>query len=169
MNSTDRVPCEMLRDEAGLDAPHEPSEPLEGLFVEPFRASERKPDAMQLNRVVSPYRVEMPQRRSAAEVVFGMNLEPRDAGPVCADRRVMREAQPDPRPRGDRAARVPVHRGNHGQERLPQEAWVLPPANFWQSPFGTSTNEAGSRSRVDWPTHECAPSPQSFLPRAATP
>src|ERR1043165_6397024 len=70
----------------------------------------------------------MPQRRSAAEVVFGMNLEPRDAGPVCADRRVMREAQPDPRPRGDRAARVPVHRGNHGQERLPQEAWVLPPA-----------------------------------------
>src|ERR1044072_7525671 len=47
MNSVDRVPRRMLRDEAGLDAPHEPSEPLEVLFVEPFRASERKPDAMQ--------------------------------------------------------------------------------------------------------------------------
>src|SRR5262249_55150748 len=47
MSPIDRVPCEMLRDEAGLDALHEPSEPLELVLVEPFRASERKSDAMQ--------------------------------------------------------------------------------------------------------------------------
>src|SRR5262245_30429261 len=40
MSPIDRVPCEMLGNKAWLDALHEPSEPLEVLFVEPFRASE---------------------------------------------------------------------------------------------------------------------------------
>src|SRR5262245_14636369 len=45
----------------------------------------------------------------------------------------------------------------------------LPPLIFSQVPAGTSTNEAGSASTVEWPAQVWLPALQSFLPALATP
>src|SRR5882672_7658766 len=141
----------MLGNEPGVDAPRQVSQSDEVPLVEPIGAAERKPDTVQRDRVVTPDRVQNHERLSAAHVVLGMHLEPGDRRLLLQQGAVMREPQADSRRRRD------------------HEVLVLPPANFWQSPFGTSTNESGSRSRVACPTQECWPSAQSFLPRAATP
>src|SRR2546425_7508409 len=106
---------------------------------------------MQRNRVIPADRVENHERLTAAHVVLGVHFEPRHRRPFLQHGAVMREPQADTRRCRD------------------HEALVLPPANFWQSPFGTSTNEYGSRSRVACPAQVCWPSAQSFLPPAATP
>src|SRR5712691_12103466 len=126
----------MLRNEPGVDALRQVSQPDEVPLVEPIGAAERKSDTMQRKRVVAPDRVEIHQRLTAAHVVLGVHFEPRHRRPFLEHGAVVREAQPDSRRRGD------------------HEAWVLPPAIFWQSPFGSRTKEALSRSCVAWPTQE---------------
>ena len=140
----------MLGHERGVDALGELAETPQVALVDPFGGSEGERHAVQRDRIVAPDRFQIRERLAAAHVVLGMHLEPGGGGTLVEHGAVMREAQP--------------HAG-----RCCDHVEVLPPASFWQSPFGTSTNDSGSRSRVDCPTQECAPSAQSFLPRAATP
>ncbi|SRR6266478_126975 len=77
------------------------------------------------------------------------------------------EAQPDPRPGGDRVVFRPA--GGPWRRTPDIHADVFPPWIFLQSPAGSSTNDFGSRACVAWPAQECAPSAQSFLPTALMP
>ncbi len=136
VRAADRAPGKMLGYEPRADALRQVSQPREVPLVEPVGAAERQPHAVERNRIVAPDRVENHERLSAAHVVLGVHFEPRHRRPFLQHGAVVREAQPDSRRRGD------------------HDAWVLPPAIFWQSPFGSRTKEALSRSCVAWPTQE---------------
>src|SRR5712664_1819885 len=122
MRSVDGVPGERLGYEARLDSLHEGSDAAQMAFVEPFGAAEREADAMQRERIIATDGVEICERRSTAKVILGMHLEPGDARLFLQHGPVVLKAQPDPRVRGNRAARLTVHRVNHGQEAR-QDAW----------------------------------------------
>ena len=125
---------------------------------------------MQRNRVIAADRLEIRKRRPAAQVVFGMDLQPRDTRPLVEDGVVVREAQPDPRLSRDRAA-LRGDRGDPGGQSPPrdQAGFRLPPAILPQSPAGSITKDFASRACVDWPAQECAPSAQSFFETALMP
>src|SRR6516165_5328158 len=138
--------------------------------VEPLGAAERKAHAVQGNRVIAADRLEISQWRSAAEIIFGMDLQPRDRRPLAEHGLVMRETQSDPRLPRDRAARRADRGGPSGQSPPRDQAdFRLPPAILPQSPAGSITKDFGSRACVDWPAQECAPSAQSFLAAALIP
>src|SRR5262252_1481082 len=135
--------------------------------VEPLGAAEREAHAVQCNRVIAADRLEISKRCPAAEIVFGMGLQPRDKWPLVEDGLVMRETQPDPRLPRDRAA---LHGDRGGPSGQPpphtQAGFRLPPAILPQSPAGSITKDFRSRACVAWPAQECAPSAQSFLATA---
>ena len=72
--------------------------------IDLLRAAERQADAVKRKRIVPADRLEVAQRRSATQVVLGVDLEPRYCGTCVDDRLVMRKAQPDPGHCGNRAA-----------------------------------------------------------------
>src|SRR5260370_16490625 len=103
--------------------------------IEPLGAAERKADAVQRNRVIAADRLEISERRPAAQVVFGVNFEPSDSRPLLQDGLMMRERQPDPRLPRDRAALRADRGGPSGQ--LPprdQAGFRGPPPHLPQSP-----------------------------------
>src|SRR6516165_6236458 len=138
--------------------------------VEPLGAAERQADPVQRNRVIAADRLEISKWRPAAQIVFGMDLEPRDGRPLVEDGLVVRETQPDPRLPRNRAA-LRVDRGGPSGQSPPRDQadLRLPPAILPQSPPGSRTNDFGSRACVAWPAQECAPSAQSFFEAALIP
>src|SRR6516225_5086167 len=105
----------MLRDERRRNALDGAVDPIEMAEIEPLGAAERKADAVQRNRVIAADRLEISQRRPAAQVVFGMDLQPRDTRPLVEDGLVVRETQPDPRLPRDRASLRSDPGGSSGQ------------------------------------------------------
>src|SRR5215472_7440245 len=151
----------MLRDERRRDALDRAADSVEMAEVEPLGAAERQADAVQRNRVIAADRLEKSQRRSAAQVVFGMDLQPPDRWLLVEDGLMVREAQPDPRLPRDRAARRADPGGASAQSPPRDQVDLrLPPAILPQSPPGSRTNDFGSRACVAWPAQECAPSAQ---------
>src|SRR6516162_5083076 len=138
--------------------------------IEPLGAAERQAHAVQRNRVIAADRLEVRERCPAAQIVFGMDLQPRDTRPLVEHGLVMRETQPDPRLPRDRAARR-ADRGGPGGQSPPRDQadFRLPPAILPQSPTGSITKDFGSRACVAWPAQECAPSAQSFFETALMP
>src|SRR5712692_7271081 len=166
----DDAPRQMLGNESRLEPLDRAPQALQVRRIEPLRAAERQADAVQRKRIVPADRLEVAQRRSAAHVVLGVNLEPRHRGTRVGDRLVMRKAQPDPCLRGDRDASESRHDGRRIQ--LPARAQLacsLPPWILAQSPAGSSTKDWGSRAFVAWPAQEWAPSAQSFFAAALMP
>src|SRR5215831_14948084 len=160
----------MLRDERRRDPLDGAADPVEMVEVEPLRAAEREAHAVQRNRVIAADRLEISQRRPAAQVVFGMDLQPRDRWPLVEDGLVVRETQPDPRLPRDRAALRSDRSGASGQSPPRDQAgFRLPPAILPQSPAGSITKDFRSRACVAWPAQECAPSAQSFFETALIP
>src|SRR6516225_6095625 len=139
----------MLRDERRRNALDGAADPVEMAEIEPLGAAERKADAVQRNRVIAADRLEISERRPPTEVVFGMDLEPRDRRPLVEDGLVVQEAQPDPRLRRDRAA-LRADRGGASAQSPPRDQvdLRLPPAILPQSPVGSITKDFGSRAWV---------------------
>src|SRR6516164_2238536 len=160
----------MLRDECRRDPLDGAADPVEMAEVEPLGAAEREPHAVQRNRVIAADRLEVRERRPATQIVFGMDLKPRDRWPLVEDGLLVREAQPDPRLPRDRAA-LRADRGGASAQSPPrdQAGFRLPPEILPQSPAGNSTKDFRSCACVDWPAQECAPSAQSFFETALIP
>ena len=97
------APGDVLRHQGGLDAFGDLADAFEMCGIEPLRAAEREPDAVERNRMVAADGFETADRRAAAHVVLGMHLHPRDVGATLQYRLVMLEAQPYPGLRWDRA------------------------------------------------------------------
>ncbi len=91
-------------DQTGLEAFNDAPDTLEMCNVEIVRTVQRQADAVQRQRIVVADGVKTGEPRPATHVVLGVNFQPRHRGARIDDRLMMREAQPDPRHRGDRAA-----------------------------------------------------------------
>src|SRR6516162_1539300 len=109
----------MLRDERRRDPLYRAADPVEMAEIEPLSAAEREADAVQGNRVIAADRLEISGRRPAAQIVFGMDLQPPDRRPLVEHGLVVREAQPDPRLPRDRAALRTDRVGARGQSPRP--------------------------------------------------
>src|SRR6516225_518661 len=109
----------MLRHERRRNALDGAVDPIEMAEIEPLGAAERKADAVQRNRVIAADRLEISERRPAAQIVFGMDLEPRHTRPLVEDGLVVWETQPDPHLPRDRAALLADRGGLSGQAPPP--------------------------------------------------
>src|SRR6516165_9114753 len=143
------APREMLRDERRRDALDGAADPVEMAEIEPLGAAQRQADAVQRNRVIAADRLEISERRPAAQIVFGMDLQPRHTRLLVEDGLVVWETQPDPRLPRDRAA-LRADRGGPGRQLPPrdQAGLRLPPAILPQSPAGNITKDFRSRAWV---------------------
>ena len=139
-------------------------------MVDPPGATERQPYPVAGQGVIAPDVFEIGERAAAREIILGMDLEPANRGMCIQDRLMVREAQPDPRSRRDRATLrtafggVVQHAPAHRQIGFGLPPWILP-----QSPAGKRTKDLPSRGAVAWPAQECAPSAQSFFATALMP
>src|SRR5690348_14791286 len=139
----------MLGDESRRETLDGVADAREMSSVETLDAAQRQADAVAGDRVVAANGVEPCGRRAAAEIVLGVNLEPGDAGSRLSDGPVMRKAQADPRPSGDRTVFRRYGGGTRGHPPpRAQPACRVPPAILPQSPPGSSTNDLGSRACV---------------------
>ena len=96
MPAVDASPAQVLRDKSGLDAGREPLELCQVTRVERVGGAERKPDAVQRDRIVGADRFERGKRGPAVdEVVLAVHLEPADRRPIATHLRHVRRPQAD--------------------------------------------------------------------------
>jgi hypothetical protein len=92
----DAAPAQVLRNESWLDARREPLQLCHVAGIERVGGAERKPDAVQRDRIVGADRFERGKRGPAVdEVVLAVHLEPADRRPIATHLRHVRRPQAD--------------------------------------------------------------------------
>ena len=95
----------MLGDEHGLQALDQSRQPLEVRGVDTLRAADREAHAVHGQRILGAHALKRSDGRPAAHVVFGVDLEPADHGPVLEHLGHVGRAEAD-------AAVAGTHRGS---------------------------------------------------------
>jgi hypothetical protein len=128
------APGQVFGHEDRLHEPDQPPQPGQVMAVELVGAPEREADRVEPHRVRRPNGFERAERRPAAEVILGVDLEPGHGGAGREDLDHVRRAQADPYLpwSADR-----VHDAALTDPAQPWRDFMLPPTTFSQVPFGT--------------------------------